>query len=483
MSKGFGGKGNTKGGGGGKSGKGGGRMWADPVWRAARLAEMEAKRPRVAVDGAAMGRRLTDWATTSRKDDELQLTDNFGRDGVRHLQEVCRSIGLWCQSYGKGQNTVVIVAKRPLPSYRADLDTRHGTQSSFGLYMSAEDEALATSALAQHGGVTRGGGGTSGAGAAGVRDVAAAAGASSVETEAGLKLEQQPLMGPEATSWEDLSDDISSGDVDGREKISITKQLDPRVGVLPLPPPSMPSLEPLRNPSRDERLRAAEMARRAATAAAFASSSHLPISITGANAFEAARRQLPAYGAKAAILASLGKHSVIVVKGATGSGKTTQVPQFILEDADENGRGSGVSIVCTQPRRIAAVSVAERVALERQSLGDGQGPRGGTEVGGCGAEVGYSIRLESRRSPETRLLFCTTGILLRRLAGDPYLAGVTHVIVDEIHERGLNEDFLLICLKDLLVQRPKLRVILMSATIQVNKAHCSSCRQSLRHLH
>ena len=137
------------------------------------------------------------------------------------------------------------------------------------------------------------------------------------------------------------------------------------------------------------------------------------------------------------------------------------MPQFILEDADAAGYGSTVSIVCTQPRRIAAVSVAERVAYERGGNGSGDGAVGGT--------VGYAIRGESRYSPTTRLLFCTTGVLLRRLATDPSLSGVSHVVIDEIHERGLNEDFLLICIKDLLRFRQGLRVILMSATIQADQ--------------
>lgn len=83
------------------------------------------------------------------------------------------------------------------------------------------------------------------------------------------------------------------------------------------------------------------------------------------------------------------------------------------------------NILVTQPRRISAITVSERVANER-----------GEEVGGS---VGYQIRLEARRSNKTKLLFCTTGVVLRRLAADPHLEGVSHIVVDEIHERGLNE--------------------------------------------
>ncbi len=126
-----------------------------------------------------------------------------------------------------------------------------------------------------------------------------------------------------------------------------------------------------------------------------------------------------------------------VIEGETGSGKTTQVAQFLLEDAAATG--APVSIVCTQPRRISAISVAERVAAER-----------GEKVGGT---VGYAIRGENCAGSSTRLLFCTTGILLRRLESDPTLAGTTHVLVDEVHERSLESDFLLMALKKLLARQ------------------------------
>ncbi|KAG2686732.1 hypothetical protein I3760_09G021100 [Carya illinoinensis] len=145
---------------------------------------------------------------------------------------------------------------------------------------------------------------------------------------------------------------------------------------------------------------------------------------------------------------------VLVVSGETGCGKTTQLPQFILEDEIFCLRGADCSIMCTQPRRISAISVAARIASERgESLGE---------------TVGYQIRLEAKRSAQTRLLFCTTGVLLRQLVQDPELTGVSHLLVDEIHERGMNEDFLLIILNDLLPRRPDLRLILMSATINAD---------------
>ncbi|KAJ9158973.1 hypothetical protein P3X46_024509 [Hevea brasiliensis] len=172
------------------------------------------------------------------------------------------------------------------------------------------------------------------------------------------------------------------------------------------------------------------------------------------------RTALPIAGLKVDILQMLKENNFLVVCGETGSGKTTQVPQFILDDMIESGRGGQCNIICTQPRRIAAISVAERVADERCEPSPGSN----------GSLVGYQVRLDSARSEKTKLLFCTTGILLRRLAGDRNLTGVTHVIVDEVHERSILGDFLLIVLKNLIEKQsdhgtPKLKVILMSATV------------------
>ncbi|XP_015062768.1 DExH-box ATP-dependent RNA helicase DExH1 isoform X4 [Solanum pennellii] len=163
------------------------------------------------------------------------------------------------------------------------------------------------------------------------------------------------------------------------------------------------------------------------------------------------REKLPAFKVKSEFMEAVANNQVLVVSGETGCGKTTQLPQFILEEEISSLRGVHCNIICTQPRRISAISVAARISSERgESLGD---------------TVGYQIRLEAKRSAQTRLLFCTTGVLLRRLVQDPDLTGVSHLLVDEIHERGMNEDFLLIILRDLLPRRPDLCLILMSATI------------------
>lgn len=130
------------------------------------------------------------------------------------------------------------------------------------------------------------------------------------------------------------------------------------------------------------------------------------------------------------------------------TGKSTQVPQFIL-DANPTCR-----MVVTQPRRISAIALAERVAEEQ------------CQEGGAGDWIGYQVRLESAKSSHTQLLFLTPGVLLRQMQSSPRLLEYTHIVMDEVHERDKYQEFLLIVLRDLLPVRPDLRLILMSATLQ-----------------
>nr|XP_019598685.1 PREDICTED: ATP-dependent RNA helicase DHX29 [Rhinolophus sinicus] len=189
------------------------------------------------------------------------------------------------------------------------------------------------------------------------------------------------------------------------------------------------------------------------------------------------RQQLPVFKHRNSIVETLKRHRVVVVAGETGSGKSTQVPHFLLEDLLLNEKGtSKCNIVCTQPRRISAVSLATRVCDE---LGCENGP------GGRNSLCGYQIRMESRASESTRLLYCTTGVLLRKLQEDGLLTNVSHVIVDEVHERSVQSDFLLIILKEILQKRSDLYLILMSATVDSEKfstyfTHCPILRISGR---
>ncbi|XP_074107182.1 3'-5' RNA helicase YTHDC2 isoform X1 [Cotesia typhae] len=165
------------------------------------------------------------------------------------------------------------------------------------------------------------------------------------------------------------------------------------------------------------------------------------------------RKSLPVYSSREKILEALSSSQVVLIAGETGSGKTTQVPQYILENCQQ--RNQVCRIICTQPRRLSAVSIAERVAYERDEK--------------IGQTFGYQIRLESRVAPKTLLTYCTNGVLLRTLmGGDSALATVTHIIVDEVHERDRFCDFLLIALKDALVKYRALKLILMSATMDTN---------------
>ena len=175
-----------------------------------------------------------------------------------------------------------------------------------------------------------------------------------------------------------------------------------------------------------------------------------------------ARKALPMSSFREEVLAHVRDHRTVIICGETGCGKSTQVPQFLLEEAVEAGRGGKCTILVLQPRRVAAVSLAARVAAER------------CEEGGVGGVIGYRIRQEARACSRTRICFVTTGVLLRRLIADPNLAGVSHVIVDEAHERSEDGDFALMVIKRILNVRPDLRLLLMSASLDGGAAELFS---------
>ncbi|XP_041991533.1 LOW QUALITY PROTEIN: DExH-box ATP-dependent RNA helicase DExH6-like [Salvia splendens] len=180
------------------------------------------------------------------------------------------------------------------------------------------------------------------------------------------------------------------------------------------------------------------------------------------------RSKLPIASFRDAITSSVESNQVVLVCGETGCGKTTQVPQFLLDHAWS--KGETCKVVCTQPRRISATSVAERIASERgESIGD---------------SVGYKIRLETKGGRQSSLVFCTNGVLLRVLVnkdnsstkrkkaskkGQSSVADITHIIVDEIHERDRFSDFMLAIIRDMLPSHPHLRLVLMSATIDADR--------------
>jgi ATP-dependent helicase HrpA len=158
-------------------------------------------------------------------------------------------------------------------------------------------------------------------------------------------------------------------------------------------------------------------------------------------------QQLPVAARRNDLLAAIGDHQVVVVAGETGSGKTTQLPKLCLE----LGRGVRGAIAHTQPRRLAARTVAQRIADELDV------PLGGA--------VGYAVRFDDRCSEDTLVRLVTDGLLLAEIRRDPFLRRYDTVIVDEAHERSLNIDFLLGCLHRILARRPDLKLIITSATI------------------
>lgn len=166
------------------------------------------------------------------------------------------------------------------------------------------------------------------------------------------------------------------------------------------------------------------------------------------------RQRLPAFRQFGKVLDALSMNQVIVVSGPAGSGKSTQLPNCVLEQIICDGYGAQCNILVTEPRRIAALALAHRVAEER-----------GEPVG---ARVGYQIRFDNR-SPESLggITYCTTGILLNKLRLNPRLYGYSHIFIDEAHERDLLSDFSLILIRDLLMARPELRLVVMSASMDV----------------
>ena len=161
--------------------------------------------------------------------------------------------------------------------------------------------------------------------------------------------------------------------------------------------------------------------------------------------------ELPIVKHREEIIEAIKNHSVVIVSGDTGSGKTTQLPKMCLEA----GRGGKRMIGCTKPRRIAAITVAQRVAQEL-----------GSEYGFL---VGHKIRFQDKTTRNTKIKFMTDGILLAETRADHDLHAYDTLIIDEAHERSLNIDFLLGYAKQLLQKRKDLKVIITSATIDTEK--------------
>lgn len=170
------------------------------------------------------------------------------------------------------------------------------------------------------------------------------------------------------------------------------------------------------------------------------------------NSIKEQRESLPIFSVKKNLVKFIKENNVCIIVGETGSGKTTQLTQYILESKMIS---DGTMIACTQPRRVAAVSVAKRVSQERKCI--------------LGSEVGYSIRFEDQTSSKTRIKYMTDGVLLRECLKDPDLEAYSVIILDEAHERSLQTDVLLGLLRNLLFKRRDLKVIVTSATMNAEK--------------
>lgn len=164
------------------------------------------------------------------------------------------------------------------------------------------------------------------------------------------------------------------------------------------------------------------------------------------------RRSLPVFPYRSDLLQAISDHQILIIEGETGSGKTTQIPQYLHE---EGYTSNGMKVGCTQPRRVAAMSVASRVAQEMAVK--------------LGNEVGYSIRFEDCTSERTVLKYMTDGMLLREFLTEPDLAGYSVIIIDEAHERTLHTDVLFGLIKDIARFRPDLKVLVSSATLNTER--------------
>ncbi|KAH9565143.1 hypothetical protein CY35_04G062100, partial [Sphagnum magellanicum] len=368
-----------------KSDNGGIQQRWNPIWHKEQLKTMHKMMPpfeQEQIDEKQWWGRL-EKLKIGHEEQEIVIKRNFGNGGAIVLENFARQLELHFHTYNQGKNSIMVVSKVPLSTYRPDLDERKKDHLQRQILIPASTEFRMETILTNMN-----------------RDSPLP---KVLDENKGSSLVKSPNKRPS------IQMGLKNMDKEKFNEHQAQLQVDNQFTIQPTSALGQP--------------------------------------------FQAFREQLPAYKFKSEFLEIVLKNQVVVVCGESGCGKSTQLPMFLLEDAIKNGRGEKCNIICTQPRRISAISLATRVAIER---GDA-----------LGQSVGYQIHLEARCSTQTRLLFCTTPIFLHRLLKEPLLLDVSHVLVDEIHERGMNEDFLIIILRELIPRRPNLRVILMSATFNV----------------
>ncbi|GAV03217.1 hypothetical protein RvY_13676 [Ramazzottius varieornatus] len=232
-------------------------------------------------------------------------------------------------------------------------------------------------------------------------------------------------------------------DMDDGKDIKPKKKFDIVPDGTPLPPPDFSA--PASVPAPD--LRQPMMSRNPLTGQAYSQ-----------RYYEILKKRfgLPVYEHKANFMEVLAKNQFLVLVGETGSGKTTQIPQWCVEFVRANPEPNKKrGVACTQPRRVAAMSVAQRVSEEMDVQ--------------LGQEVGYSIRFEDCSGPRTLMKYMTDGMLLREGMSDPLLDNYGIIVLDEAHERTLSTDILMGLLKEVAKQRPTLKIVIMSATLDAGK--------------
>lgn len=192
------------------------------------------------------------------------------------------------------------------------------------------------------------------------------------------------------------------------------------------------------------------------------------------------RAKLPAWQKRDDIIRTINDNKVCLITGETGSGKSTQIVQFILDDLNRKN-DYHTTIICTQPRRISTIGLADRISDERVDI--------------VGRETGYIIRGENKTTNETRITFVTTGVMLRMIQSvfganessqDTFFHNLGYIFIDEVHERSIDSDFLLIILKKMIKKFPKLRIVLMSATIDrkiFDDYFEDKAKKSIAHVH